>query len=94
MISRCLLVAALCALWGCTLESSRAGQSCKRSTQCQAGLACIHGKCSKDLGPIADESTVPDLTMGMGMAVDEAGVAPAADGGMAGAAGAAASSGS
>ncbi|HET6332589.1 MAG TPA: hypothetical protein VFG30_05220 [Polyangiales bacterium] len=93
MISRCLLVAALCALWGCTLESSRAGQSCKRSTQCQAGLACIRGKCSKDLGPIADESTVPDLTMGMGTAVDEAGVSPAADGGMAGAAGAAAGSG-
>jgi hypothetical protein len=90
MISRCLLVAALCALWGCTLESSRAGQSCKRSTQCQAGLACIRGKCSKDLGPIADESTVPDLTMGTGTAVD---VSPAADGGMAGAAGAAAGSG-
>jgi hypothetical protein len=96
MLLRWLLLAAVCLQCGCTLESSHAGQTCKRTTQCQAGLACVRGKCTKDLGPIADESTVPDLTMGMGTAVagNEAGVSPAADGGMAGAAGAAAGNGS
>lgn len=96
MILRCLLVVAVSALWGCALESSHAGQSCKRSTQCQAGLACVRGKCSKDLGPIADQSTVPDLGLGMGGAIagNEAGVIPAADGGSATAASGGAAAGS
>jgi hypothetical protein len=103
MIVRWLVLSAVCALWGCTLDSGRAGESCKRSSQCQAGLGCVRGKCSKDLGPIADESTVPDLGGGMGQAATEAGVMPAADGGgtpagtggaAAGSSGAAAGSGS
>ena len=53
-------------LVGCTLETAKAGASCRRSTQCEPGLACVRGKCSKDLGPIASESTVPDLGMGEG----------------------------
>ena len=61
-----LAMAAMCVLSGCKLESSHAGESCKRTTQCEAGLACVRGKCSKDLKPIASESTVPDLGMGMG----------------------------
>lgn len=82
MTLRWLVLFAVCALWGCTLESGRAGESCKRSSQCHAGLGCVRGTCSKDLGPIAAESTVPDLGAGMGQAATEAGVMPAADGGM------------
>jgi hypothetical protein len=94
MISRWLVLFAMCAVWGCTLDSGRAGESCKRSSQCQAGLGCVRGKCSKDLGPIANESTVPVLGGG-GQSATEAGVMPAADGGMttAGIGGAAAGSG-
>ena len=78
MSMRWLVLAAVCMLVGCELEVKRAGETCKRSTECAAGLGCVRGKCSKDLGPIADESTVPDL--GMGMAADDA-AATAADGG-------------
>ena len=53
-------------LVGCTLETGKAGDSCRRSTQCEPGLGCVRGKCSKDLGPIASESTVPDLGSGDG----------------------------
>jgi hypothetical protein len=53
-------------LAGCTLEVAKAGEACRRSTQCEAGLGCVRGKCSKDLGPIASESTVPDLGQGAG----------------------------
>jgi hypothetical protein len=88
MIVRWLVLAAVCAFGGCTLESGKAGATCKRSTQCVAGLACVRGKCSKDLGPIADENTVPDLGGG-----NEAGVAPAADGGGSGSAAGAAAGG-
>jgi hypothetical protein len=56
----------LFALASCSLSEAKAGASCHRSTQCQAGLACVQGKCSKDLGPIASESTVPDLGLGEG----------------------------
>lgn len=62
---RWLALAALCALYGCKLEPSHAGETCKRSTQCDPGLVCVRGKCTKDLKPIASESTVPDLGMGM-----------------------------
>jgi hypothetical protein len=87
MVLRSLVLCAVCAFSGCSLEVGRAGATCKRSTQCESGLACVRGKCSKDLGPIADESTVPDLGMGMGAE------APAADGGGMPAAGAAAGGG-
>lgn len=85
MIDRWLVSAVLiaCGLSSCKLESSRAGESCKRTTQCEAGLACVRGKCSKDLKAIAGESTVPDLGMGMGetaVAGNEAGVVPAGGG--------------
>jgi hypothetical protein len=56
----------LFALAGCSLETAKAGATCRRSTECQAGLGCVRGKCSKDLGPIASESTVPDLGQGEG----------------------------
>lgn len=56
----------LFALTGCELETAKAGGSCRRSTQCEPGLACVRGKCTKDLGPIASESTVPDLGQGEG----------------------------
>ncbi len=82
MILRSLVLCAVCALWGCTLEAGRSGESCKRSTQCSAGLVCVRSKCTKDLGPIADQSTVPDLGMGMGMGAAEGGVAAADGGGM------------
>jgi hypothetical protein len=78
MILRSLVLCAVCALWGCTLEAGRSGESCKRSTQCSAGLVCVRSKCTKDLGPIADQSTVPDL----GMGAAEGGVAAADGGGM------------
>jgi hypothetical protein len=82
MLLRCLVLSAVCALWGCTLETGRAGETCKRSSQCQPGLGCVRGKCSKDLGPIAKESTVPMLGAGSGATANEAGAMPAADGGM------------
>lgn len=73
-----VVAAAVCMLVGCALEEKRAGETCKRSTECAAGLGCVRGKCSKDLGPIADESTVPDLGLDMGMGGADA---AAADGG-------------
>ena len=62
-LAACVLLL-LFPLVGCTLETAKAGASCRRSTQCEPGLACVRGKCSKDLGPIASESTVPDLGEG------------------------------
>ena len=81
MLIRCVVLAAVCALAGCTLQVGHAGDACKRSTQCQTGLGCVEGKCSKDLGPIADESTVPDLMLGMGAGAGAGDAAVAADGG-------------
>ena len=46
---------------GCSLDQAKAGESCRRSTECEPGLGCVRNRCSRDLGPIADESTVPDL---------------------------------
>lgn len=77
MKANCVLfAAALCLIAGCSLEEARAGDSCRRSTECQPGLACVQGKCSKDLGPIAEQSTVPDLGGG-----EDAGSEPAAGSG-------------
>ena len=70
---------ALIAVWvlaGCALEPAGAGQKCRRSTECREGLACVRERCSRDLGPIADESTVPEIGNG-----SDAAAAPAADGG-------------
>jgi hypothetical protein len=76
MSSRCFWLIALWALAGCALEPAKAGEKCRRSTECQDGLACVRERCSRDLGPIADESTVPEI----GGSGDEASL-PAADGG-------------
>lgn len=46
---------------GCTLEPARAGDACQRSTECPLGLACVRGRCTSDLGPVAAESTVPEI---------------------------------
>jgi hypothetical protein len=81
MLLRCLVLSAVWALSGCTLAAGRAGETCQRSSQCEAGLGCVRGKCSKDLGPIAKTSTVPSLGAGSGATANEAGVMPAADGG-------------
>lgn len=48
-------------LAGCSLSTVKAGGVCQRSTQCQPGLACVSGKCSKDLSSIAATNTVPML---------------------------------
>src|SRR5262245_3660401 len=64
----------------CSTETAKAGANCRRSTQCEAGLACGRGKCSKDLGPIAEESTVPDLGLGAGGMMPAAGAAAGSGG--------------
>jgi hypothetical protein len=63
----------------CSLESIKSGGACQRSTQCEPGLGCVQGKCSKDLSAIAATNTVPMLGGGMGGAA-------AGGGGMGGAA--------
>jgi hypothetical protein len=74
MISRLLALVFLTALGSCSLEEARAGDRCARSTECADGLGCVRGRCSRDLGPIADENTVPEL------GDDADGGEPAADG--------------
>jgi hypothetical protein len=64
----------------CSLATSKSGAACQRSTQCEPGLGCVQGKCSKDLSAIAATNTVPMLGGGMGGAA-------AGTGGMSGAAG-------
>ena len=83
---RALLVGCLCLLsTACSLDVRGRGQSCQRTAQCALGLACVEGTCSKDLGPIADQSTVPDLGGGGDAAVVDAALGDAggvaADGG-------------
>jgi hypothetical protein len=58
-----LTVAGMFGSSACALETSKSGQACLRSTQCAAGLACVSGKCSKDLSSIAAHNTVPMLGM-------------------------------
>jgi hypothetical protein len=48
---------------GCSLEQGKRGGICVRTTQCAAGLACVEGRCSRDLEAIADESTSPIFEM-------------------------------
>jgi len=80
MLLRLLMLATLWALVGCSLEVGRAGASCRRSSQCQAGLGCVRGKCSRDLRPIADKSTVPSLNNAAATAADAGTAAPALNG--------------
>jgi hypothetical protein len=47
---------------GCTESPAEAGESCTRSLQCAAGLACVEGECSADLTPLEDPDRVPMLT--------------------------------
>lgn len=56
-----LLGALLAAVAGCSLETGKAGGACERSTQCAAGLACVKGKCGKDLRSVSEMNTVPTL---------------------------------
>jgi hypothetical protein len=52
----------LALLAGCSLSTTvESGGACQRSTQCRPGLACVSGKCSKDLRSIAATNTVPML---------------------------------
>jgi hypothetical protein len=72
-------------LTGCSLPTSKSGQACQRSTQCEAGLACVSGKCSKDLSSIAAKNSVPMLGAGVPAAAGGGGVGgSAADGGRGG----------
>jgi len=72
----------------CSLETSKNGGVCQRSTQCEPGLGCVHGKCSKDLSAIAATNTVPMFGGGKGgAAAGMAGASPT--GGSSGTAGAA-----
>jgi hypothetical protein len=76
---------AVALLAGCSLSTVKSGGACQRSTQCQPGLACVSGKCSKDLSSIAATNTVPMLGESAGSVAGSAagsgGEAPAADGG-------------
>jgi hypothetical protein len=66
-VLRSLLVMTCVGSWcGCSLASSKSGAACQRSTQCEPGLGCVQGKCSKDLSAIAATNTVPMLGGGMG----------------------------
>lgn len=65
---RWLLSVACCVLCGCSLATGKSGASCERSTQCAPGLACVSGKCGKDLSAIAATNTVPMLGAGTGAA--------------------------
>jgi hypothetical protein len=73
------LWAALAGLSGCKLDIAKAGAPCARSTQCVAGLACVKGKCSKDLSSIAAMNTVP-MFSGSGGAQEAAGMSAGAAG--------------
>jgi hypothetical protein len=72
---------------GCTLKPAQAGDACQRSTECPSGLGCVRNRCTTDLGPVAAESTVPEIadeTPPAGPAGDAAAVLPdasPADGG-------------
>lgn len=72
MCGACLLLGA------CSVPMRGRGQSCQRTAQCKLGLACVEGKCSKDLGPIVDQSSVPDLTGDAAVSDPNAGGADAA----------------
>ena len=59
---RWLLPLAMLGCWaGCSLEHAKAGERCERSTQCEPGLGCVSGRCSKDLSSIAATNVVPML---------------------------------
>lgn len=64
------LLAAL-ALLGCAREVGFAdeGEGCVRSTECQAGLACVAGRCSSDLSGL-EGGTLPPRPMDAGPRVD------------------------
>jgi len=51
---------------GCSLELAERGQKCQRTAQCALGLACVAGRCTKDLRAIAEQNTVPNLNAGTG----------------------------
>lgn len=85
---------ALALLWmvtagGCSLEKGGKGDTCTRSAQCAAGLACIRpdgngtakeGKCSSDLSPLYDPSQIPMLMPDTGVPSVDAGLDAAVSG--------------
>jgi hypothetical protein len=82
---RQLIVAAcLGLLHACTLDAGKSGAACQRSAQCEPGLACVTGKCGKDLRSIAATNTVPMLGAGRGGSAAAAGGMGGASAGAAG----------
>ena len=59
--SVCLLTLCISTLSACATESARSGESCTRSAQCAAGLACIAGECSADVDAVGQQNDVPML---------------------------------
>ncbi|MCS6799395.1 MAG: hypothetical protein NZ898_12865 [Myxococcota bacterium] len=49
------------------------GATCVRTSQCARGLACVRGRCSSDLGPLAEAGVLPPIDTGMRDAVDRDG---------------------
>ncbi len=62
---------AMLALLGCARETGFAanGESCVRSTECQAGLACVAGQCTSDLAGL-EGGTLPPIPVDAGPRVD------------------------
>jgi hypothetical protein len=62
---------AVLALVGCARETGFAsgGEPCVRSTECQAGLACVAGQCTTDLSGL-EGGTLPPHPMDAGPGID------------------------
>lgn len=72
---------------GCSLEKGGKGDTCTRSAQCAAGLACVpvsagatERKCSSDLSALYDPSQIPMLMPDTGVPAVDAGLDAAASG--------------
>lgn len=80
---RVLALLCVLGLWlgSCSLATRQRGQSCQRTAQCALGLACVAGRCSRDLRPIAEQSSVPDLSAGASAAMGDGGLDASPDGG-------------
>ena len=76
-----MLAAVVTVLAGCSLEPVKSGGRCQRSTQCDPGLGCVEGKCSKDLAAIAETNTIPMFGAGAGGGAAGAGGQTAGAGG-------------
>ena len=63
---RALWLCCAVSLASCSLQTKGRGEPCQRTAQCSLGLACVEGRCTKDLRAVAEENTVPDLSAGAG----------------------------